>query len=366
LFLNLNKIDILLISETHFTLKTHFTIPTYQIYHTNHPDGSAHGGTAVLIKSTINHHELPKFLDHFLQATSIQVNNFPYPLTVSAVYCPPRHNPKKENYNTYFSTLGPKFISGGDFNSKHSSWGSRLSTTKGRELEKVIRENNYTTLSTGLPTYWPTDSHKIPDLLDFFITKGISPSYMNIISSYDLSSDHTPIIATLSTIPKTNNPLPSLHNFKTNWEVYRLHIQNNTDLAVRLKSPDDIERETLAFTTLIQQAAKKATPQLPRKQDTNYISWEIKQLIAQKRKARSLWQRTLIPENKTRFNKLSNLLKIKIREAHNNSFAQYISNLSRFDNSIWKPIKNRRKPITPIPPLRLNTHPPGPWDRSDS
>jgi len=33
---------------------------------------------------------------------------------------------------------------------------------------------NSSTVSTGDPTYWPTDRKKIPDLLDFGITRGIN------------------------------------------------------------------------------------------------------------------------------------------------------------------------------------------------
>jgi len=110
-----------------------------------------------------------------------------------------------------------------DYNSKHTLWGLRLTTTKGRELSEVIQEKNYSFLSTGTPTYWisnfrrdlnivyfllgkkkeniqptywPTDGNKIPDLLDFFVTNGISSTYTDIQSSYDLTSDHYPITAT--------------------------------------------------------------------------------------------------------------------------------------------------------------------------
>jgi len=44
------------------------------------------------------------------------------------------------------------------------------------------------------PTYWPTDGKKIPDLLDFGITKGISKNSSSTESCLDLSSDHSPII----------------------------------------------------------------------------------------------------------------------------------------------------------------------------
>jgi hypothetical protein len=56
LFLKQNFIDILLISETHFTTKNYFSIARYKLYYTNNPDGTAHGGTAILTNETIEHY----------------------------------------------------------------------------------------------------------------------------------------------------------------------------------------------------------------------------------------------------------------------------------------------------------------------
>jgi hypothetical protein len=77
-------------------------------------------------------------------------------------------------------------------------------------------------LSIGTPTYWPTNPGKVPDLLDFFITSGISKSYMKLEPNYDLSSDHTPVIATLSTTLITVPKTPKLHTAKTgkNIKIY--------------------------------------------------------------------------------------------------------------------------------------------------
>jgi hypothetical protein len=36
----------------------------------------------------------------------------------------------------FFYTLGDRFIIGGDWNSKNTLWGSRLTTTRDRELKK--------------------------------------------------------------------------------------------------------------------------------------------------------------------------------------------------------------------------------------
>ena len=56
--LNSHKIDILLVSETHFTASSHVKIKRYDIYATNHPDGTAHARAAVIVKSNIKHNGL--------------------------------------------------------------------------------------------------------------------------------------------------------------------------------------------------------------------------------------------------------------------------------------------------------------------
>lgn len=69
MFLNEHNIDILLISETHFTEKSFFKCPSYIIYDTKYPSERAHGGTAVIVKNKIRHHENPKYTTERMQST---------------------------------------------------------------------------------------------------------------------------------------------------------------------------------------------------------------------------------------------------------------------------------------------------------
>ena len=61
LFLEQQQIDVMLISETHFTDKNYLKIHGYNFYHTQQLSGKAHGGTGIIIKSSIKHYELPSF-----------------------------------------------------------------------------------------------------------------------------------------------------------------------------------------------------------------------------------------------------------------------------------------------------------------
>ena len=77
LFLKHNYIDVLFISETHCAGRTCCSIPHYNIYYANHPDATAHAGTAIIIRQTISHYELPCFQQDYLQATSVNVTLLP-------------------------------------------------------------------------------------------------------------------------------------------------------------------------------------------------------------------------------------------------------------------------------------------------
>jgi hypothetical protein len=57
------------------------------------------------------------------------------------------------------------------------SIGVGLITPRGREVLKTLESNNLSHLSTGHPTYWPSDVHKLSDLVDFYVTKGIPPDF---------------------------------------------------------------------------------------------------------------------------------------------------------------------------------------------
>lgn len=97
----MHNIDIILISETHFTGKSYLNIPDYSIYCTNHPDGTAHGGSTVIIKSTIKHHLSDKYQTPYIQATSITIVEWTGHIVTTAIYCPSRHTIKENQFSDF-------------------------------------------------------------------------------------------------------------------------------------------------------------------------------------------------------------------------------------------------------------------------
>jgi len=118
--------------------------------------------------------------------------------------------------------LGDRFIAAGDYNAKHTHWGSRLVTPKGRQLyNAIIKPNNKLDyISPGSPTYWPTDPRKVPDLIDFAVTKNKKQSAKALSDlSSDHSSDHS-LITLFQSTKTTDHPL-RLTSHRTNWLKYK-------------------------------------------------------------------------------------------------------------------------------------------------
>lgn len=354
----------MLISETHFTKKSYIKFNSYTVYHTIHPDGTAHGGSAIIIKNNIKHYVINEYQTEQIQATNVVVEDCNGPLTISAVYCPPKHATKQKEFEHYLKKLGNRFISGGDFNAKHPQWGSRLMTPKGRELYKAMGNLNLHSVSTGEPTYWPTDRRKIPDVIDFYITKSISKQYLKAKSCLDLSSDHSPVLLTLSSKVIEREKACVLCNKKTDWVCYKQQVEETLNMSLPLKTDNDITEAIEHFNQCIQQAAWNATPVKPTMKNVEVSSVSVRLKVAEKRQLRKQWQITRSPELKSKLNKaIKSLRKLLHTEANDNvqNYLRTLGPTQGTDYSIWKATKRLKQPQISFPPLRSSD---GEWARS--
>jgi hypothetical protein len=89
-FLQITDIDIILINEAHLTLNSLFKFPGYLIYHCDHPSGTAHAGSAIIIKSNLKHYLLPPFQNDSILATNIQIILNHIPTNILSAYFPPQ------------------------------------------------------------------------------------------------------------------------------------------------------------------------------------------------------------------------------------------------------------------------------------
>lgn len=357
LFLDLGKIDICLLSETHLTTQSHIKIRGYEVHSAVHPNNNARGGSAVIIKKDIKYHLQQKLESDEIQAISVSINTRNHKVVVSAIYCPPRYNIKENAYTQFFKQLGEKFVIGGDFNAKHTDWGSRLTTTKGKELHQAIIKYNCNWHSTGKPTYWPSDLNKTPDLIDFFITRKIPVDYIQVQEGLDSTSDHSSILMIISDTIIINDKHPLLTNKYTDWKNFRNELNNSIILNTQLSSEETLEQEVEKLVKDIQHAAWKSTNTTNKKIAGKRYPMEIKSLVIEKRSTRREWQRTRDPTVKNRLNNLTQRIRREIREFKNKSINSYLRSLTYdkdSDYSLWKATKYLKKPVMHIPPIRTN------------
>jgi hypothetical protein len=121
-FLSLHDIDVMLISETYFADKSYLKLQNFSVFHTNHPAGSALGGTGIITKATIKHNLQSSYRQDYLQATSISVKDTIGPITIAAIYFPPKFTVKQEHLEEFCNILGQRFTAERDNNAEHIVW----------------------------------------------------------------------------------------------------------------------------------------------------------------------------------------------------------------------------------------------------
>jgi hypothetical protein len=87
--LNEKKIEIALISETHLTKSSLLKIYGYEIIRADHPDGTAHGGAALIISNRIEHSPLLPHRSINIQSASTTLKINSVPISIASCYFPP-------------------------------------------------------------------------------------------------------------------------------------------------------------------------------------------------------------------------------------------------------------------------------------
>lgn len=244
-FLHEHNVDILLISETLLKNSWKFKIQNYTTYK-NRRDDTARG-TAVLIKSNISHYEYPLNLDT-AEATANVVKIQGNELAIVSIYNSPSLEFHKNNYDKVFK-IAPSVISAGDFNSKHTSWGSRANNARGKKLFEYTLDKNLSVHAPNDFTYFPHNHKHRPDILDISVCKNIS-SIISVNTVRELDSDHYPIEITLDREPIVTSAT-RYQTTKADWKKYETYLQTHTLADIALTIQGEIDQAITQITELI-------------------------------------------------------------------------------------------------------------------
>jgi len=234
-------------------------------------------------------------------------------------------------------------------------------TPKGRQLCYAIIKpsNKLDCVSPGSPTHWPSDPRKLPDLIDFAVTKNIPRNLISVSSLSDLSSDHSPVLFSINQQPVSNDNPAELTSNSTNWLKFKTYVSSHIELTPQLTGEDDINRTVSMLESVL------ATP---RRQNitlnTKHTNAVIEQLVLAKRRSRREWQLLRSPSAKQQLNEALRQLTKALRQEEDRSQQRYIEQLSPSSSKfpLWKAHSTLSPPTVTVTPIRI---PAGSWARSD-
>jgi hypothetical protein len=150
-----------------------------------------------------------------------------------------------------------------------------------------MERNSLKHLFTGEPTYWPSDRNKLNDLVDFGVTKGIPHDFTVEKSCFDLSSDHSPILITLTSHALNHEKQPGLNNRHADLDDFRHLINQRLTLNVSLRPKSKKKDSVEVGTDYEHQRAKEYLTQQHRNSNNSSITTKI---IASKHSCKVLHQ----------------------------------------------------------------------------
>jgi hypothetical protein len=121
----------------------------------------------------------------------------------------------------------------------------------------------------------------------------------------------------------------------TNWKNFRTYIEDHIIMNIKIKGTDKLDQATQYFTTLIQEAAWYSTPTpLDTTKHTYNIPLHIRELVAEKRRARNKWQRSRNIDDTINYNRLKRRLHNTLANVRNTTFEPYITSLNKNDYTV--------------------------------
>ena len=211
-------------------------------------------GTAIAIRNNI----YPRVHDNFhSDLLAITIDTAHGPLTIATYYNPPRDDFLNYiDFHTLFSIKG-QIIFIGDLNAKNRIFGHKNKNNTGRQLEYIINRYKLTYQGSDFPTIVNNNGIGIPDIVltnqSFNMNLHLQPGPLT-------PSDHTPIIATISTNPIQVPIKPRLQLHRADWSKFKSLLSIHNPTIPPNPSTEQIDKLISEWTDKIQAASKQSIP----------------------------------------------------------------------------------------------------------
>lgn len=221
--------DIILLNATGILDTDQMKIYKYKVIQRNYRNEN-HAGIAVAIKDNIRFKLIENFQEDFI---AIEVETEVGPIIIGTTYLPPRRNyPPRQDINGLMQRGRPVYLIG-DLNLRHPIFGHGDANNKGRYIADQTNRGHIKHLGPDFPTL--TSRNGKPDII--LANRWANLNY--VIEEGPLTtSDHIPIIVTLSTRPIRLNTMPRKNLKRANWEIFKESIEREVNnMPPEIKEP---------------------------------------------------------------------------------------------------------------------------------
>lgn len=246
--------DLILLNSTCIKNSSPIKIPGYLCYQKNTLENQS-DGSAIAIKITIQHKILHNFTTDLI---ALQIETTTGPIVISTMYQPPSRDFLPTNdFTTLFRRNCPVYMIS-DLNANHRTIGYNQNNVKGNQINRMIHNRLIQHIGPNFATFYHARGATTPDI--------ILTNYRTYHNTYCVqgpitTSDHIPIIFTISSSPILI-PTPSKKNInKTNWGKLREEIDNTINIPnLHNKEIEDIDKEIEEWYNKIKTAMDKYIP----------------------------------------------------------------------------------------------------------
>ncbi|GFX77465.1 probable RNA-directed DNA polymerase from transposon X-element [Trichonephila clavipes] len=341
----IHQLYVINLQETHLQPCHHLAFPNYNIYRTDRTCRG--GGTAILIKRNIPHHEIVINNQSF-ETTAIKIERSnSQPITVISAYRSPRKPILVHDLHQLFRNQDYVLVAG-DLNAKHASWSPiAQQNVAGHTIRRFCDSTGFT-LNAPLE---PTHIHKNlrNTVIDLAICKGMTIT--DVTSIPELSSDHNPV---LFEVCLDNFTAPALSTYAfPNWKKFQDILTNTLPGNPIINNTNDIETAINNFNFSLKNAYNNSSTFKSISKPLKTIPSVIRDKIKLKNRIRKEWQATKYPPYKSQLNKLQKEIKNELRNYNNFKWDKLLAEATPDDDSLYKIVKthsNKNKTFH-IPPI---------------
>lgn len=116
-----------------------------------------------------------------------------------------------------------------------------------------LSRQNLEACSSGETTYWPKDLRKRPDVIDFFVLNILPRTRCQITNVNDLSSDHFPVLLTLSASPTLKLRQLPLVTRATDWDLFCSTVAQSSEHHLTIPNTTALDESVCRLTHYNQQ-----------------------------------------------------------------------------------------------------------------